>query len=475
MNKVSKFLLLVLMMVLGFAVVGCGGKDTDQPIEPDPIAPTAITVDATIYSGSESEKYVVAGNKMYVEAIVEGPEGCDETIDWSIDGNAATLEVEDGVAVLTGVKGGNVTVIAKSKVDATVTGSYVAEVVDSEDFNAIVVAAKDAVVAALPEYVTADFTLPQPENPNVKISYMSKLKKAWADGTFKFADAYDEKTGDVTYVFYGVFQYHNVKKEFELSVKAVGDAIDNDFYALSAAKKQVEDMFEVKTINPEFKDIIDNGDGTYSVSLPQTAKIEGNSQEITIEWSVESGSGLSIKNGNQLLYTKPLVDSLCQVNAIYKAKNNNEISKLYLTASGYTPEEVWEYFKLKNFKNSYYNSITDTFACSSAGFTIPTTDTSKKFKALTVEYAIAEGSETYITYTAPSGTTTTGTMRKQSAGEATIIATLYYNKSVRTVMVDKFDESGNLVKDEQGNVVQEEQQQVVCDWSKEFTFTITLS
>ena len=66
-------------------------------------------------------------------------------------------------------------------------------------------------------------------------------------------------------------------------------------------------------------------------------------------------------------------------------------------------------------------------------------------------------------------------MRKQSAGEATVIATLYYNKSIRTVLVDKFDENGNLVKDEEGNVVQEEKQQLVCDWSKEFTFTITLS
>lgn len=475
MNKVSKFLLLVLMMVLGFAVVGCGEKEPEQPKEPDPIAPTAITVDATIYSGSETEKYVIAGNKMYVEAMVDGPEGCDETVDWSIDGDAATLEVEDGVAVLTGVKGGNVTVTAKSKIDASVTGSYVAEVVDSEDFNAIVVAAKDAVVAALPEYATANFALPQPENPNVKVSYMSKLKKAWTDGVFQFADAYDEKTGDVTYVFYGVFQFHSVKKEFELSVKAVGDAVNNDFYALSAAKKQVEDMFTVKTINSEFKDIVDNGDGTYQIALPTSLKVEGNTQEIAIEWAVESGSGLSIKNGNQLLYTKPLVDTLCQVNAIYKAKNNNEISKLYLTATGFSPEEVWEYFKTKNFKSSYYNATTDTFACSTAGFTVPTTDTSKKFKALTVEYRIAEGSEGVLTYTAPTGTSTTGTMRKQSAGEATVIATLYYNKSIRTVLVDKFDENGNLVKDEEGNVVQEEKQQLVCDWSKEFTFTITLS
>lgn len=472
MIKIRKMLVLVFALLFAIILVGC--DKTEEPKEPDPIAPTAITIDATIYSGSESEKYVIKGNKMYIEAEFEGPEGYDEGLDWAIEGNNATLEVEDNVAVVTGVTAGNALVTAKSKIDANVKAEYTVEIVDDEDFNQAIVNAKDEIVEALPTYVTADFTLPQPKNPNVKVSFMSKLKKQWSDGVFKFADAYVASKGDVTYVFYGTFTFHGVKKEFEFSVKCVGDAVNNDFYALSAAKEQVEAMFVEKNISSKFKDIIDNADGTYSISLPTSITVEGVSQAIAVEWAVESGSGLSIKNGNQLLYTKPLVDTQCQVNAIYKAKDNNEISKLYLIAVGYTAEEVWAYFKTACYKTSYYNSATDTFSSSSAGFTVPTTDTSKKFKLLSVEYEVLEESASILSYTAPTGSNTTGTFRKLGTGDAKVKVTISYNKVVRTVMVDKFDAEGNLVKDEEGNVVQEETKQVVCDWTQDFEIVITL-
>ena len=503
MNKLSKLLVLVLFVVLGIVLVGCTGTDT--PPEPEKIAPTAITVDATIYSGSDTEKYVLVGNKMYVEAEVEGPEGADETVEWSIEGAAATLEVEDGVAVVTGVKGGNATVTAKSTLDANVKGSYVVEVVDSEDFNEVVVAAKDEVLAKLPEFATADFALPQPSNPNVKLTYMSKLKKTWADGTFKFSDAYNAKNGDSLYVFYGTFQFHGVKKEFEFSIKCVGNATNNDFTALATAKAQVEAIFaETKDITGSFKNMIENSDGSFTLKLPEKIKVDGYDQDIAVEWALESGNGLTIKydqveetvkdaDGNdkldkdgkpvkvtlnvnpRLIYSKPLVDSQCQVNAIYKAKNNNnDISKLFLTAIGYTPDEVWEFFKLNNFNSKYYQSATDTFKTNLKGFTVPTVDAKKKFRLLTVEYEVLEGSESVLSYTAPSAAGGNGTFRKEGTGEAQVKITLYYNKSERTVKVDKFDENGNLVKDADGNVVQEEVKQIVCDWSKEFVVTFTV-
>ena len=40
------------------------------------------------------------------------------------------------------------------------------------------------------------------------------------------------------------------------------------------------------------------------------------------------GKGLEIKSKSKLVYTKPLVDSECQINALYKAKNNSDISKI---------------------------------------------------------------------------------------------------------------------------------------------------
>ena len=490
MNKISRLLLLVMVFVLGFVLVGC--QDKPEP-EPDPIAPTSIKVDATIYSGSETEKYVLVGSKMYVEAELEGEEGFSDELEWSISGDAATLAVEDGAAVVTGVEGGNAVVTAKSKVDASVSGTYTVEVVDSEDFNEVVVAAKDAVVAALPEYVKADFALPQPANPNVKVTYMSKLKKTWSDGQFHFAEAYSADKGDSLYVFYATFQFHGVKKEFELSVKCVGDLVDNDFYALSAAKSQVEAIFaENKNISGSFPGMIDNNDGSYTLELPAKINVEGTTKNIGIEWAVdENAKGLKIETSARdgvpiykLVYTKPLVDSLCQVNAIYKSlyKNakgedvsrNNDISKLYLTALGYTPDEVWAYFKEKCYKSTYYNAATDTFAVSTAGFTVPTTDTSKKFKAVTVEYEVLEESAAILSYTAPSGTSTTGTFRKLGAGEAKVKITVYYNKNIRKVMIDKLDENGELVKDAEGNVVQEEVEQLVCDWKQEYDIVITL-
>lgn len=480
MNKLTKLLVLVLFVVLGITLVGCTEPEPEP--EPEKIAPTAITVDATIYSGSETEKYVVVGSKMYIEAMVEGPEGADETVEWSIDGDAATLSVEDGAAVVTGVKGGNATVTAKAALDANVKGSYVVEVVESEDFNEVVVLAKDEVVSKLPEYATADFTLPQPSNPNVKLTYMSKLKKTWADGVFKFADAYNAQNGDSLYVFYGTFQFHGVKKEFEFSIKCVGDLKNNDFYALSAAKAQVEAIFaESKIISSSFKDIIDNANGTYTLELPVEITVEGYSQPITIEWQVYHpdeegkyvGKGLEIKSKSKLVYTKPLVDSECQINALYKAKNNSDISKIFVVAVGYTPDEVWEYFKTNNYKASYYNAATDTFSLSTAGFSAPTIDNSKKFKDLTVEYEVLAESADLLGYTYKEGNTT-GTFRKLGTGEAKVKVTLYFAKGIRKVLVDKFDENGNLVKDEEGKVVQEEQEKIECLWSQEYEITITL-
>lgn len=479
MNKLTKMLLIVLAMVLGVALVGCGG-DKPEP-EPDPIAPTTITVDATIYSGTENSKYVVKDSKMYIEATCEGEEGCDESVTWTIDGDCATLEVEEGVAVITGVKGGNVTVTATSTVDATVKGSYVAEVVDTEDFNEAVVSAKDAMVAALPTYVAADFKLPLPENPNIEVTYKNKNKKVWSDNVFKYAEAYNAANGDVTYAFYVKLSYHGVTKEFELAIKCVGNAVDNDFYALSAAKEQVETAFAKRTVITDKTDnIIDNGNGTYQYELPQQITVDGCTVAIEVEWTIASGNGLAIKDNKYLVYTKPLVDSLCQVNAIYKAKKdgtttgNNEISKLYLTAAGYTPDEVFAYIKTL-YKNTYYNATTDAFVTAAAGFTVPTADTTKKFKLLKVEYVVAEDSTGILSYTAPTGTSTTGTFRKLGTGVANVQIILSYNKQVRKVMVDKFDENGNLVKDEEGKVVQEEVEQIVCDWTKTYDVTITLN
>lgn len=470
MNKIKKVLVLVLALVFAFILVGCNKEEEKK--EPDPIAPTAVVIDATIYSGSENEKYVVKDGKMYIEAEFEGPEGFDDGLDWAIDGNNATLEVEDGVAVVTGVRAGNAVVTATSKIDANVKGQYTVEIVDSEDFNTAIVEAKDAIAAALPTYVTGNFTLPQPENPNIKVDFASQMKKPWADGEFHFSEAYDASKGDIPYAFYGTFTFHGVKKEFEFAVKCVGDAVDNDFYALSAAKEQVEEMFEEKNISANFKGIVANADDTYTINLPTSITVEGYSQPITIEWTVESGTGLSIKSKNQLIYSRPLADTQCQVNAIYKAKTNNDISKLYLTAVGYSPDEVWAYFKTSNYKSSYYNAATDTFGFSTAGFTAPTTDTSKKFKALTVEYEVLEESSGLLTYTAPTGSNTSGTFRKVSAGDAKVKVTLYYNKQVREVDVDKLDENGNVVRDEEGNVVQVKELQVVCVWSKEYEITI---
>ena len=469
-------LVLVFALVFAIILIGCGEKEPEVK-EPDPIAPTAVTIDATIYSGSENEKYVVKGEKMYIEAEFEGPEGYDEGLDWSIEGNAATLEVEDHVAVITGVTGGNAVVTAKSKIDATVQGQYTVEVVDSEDFNQIIVDAKDKVASELPTYVTEDFALPQPDNPNVKVNYMSQLKKPWADGMFKFSDAYVASKGDITYVFYGTFVFHGIKKEFEFSVKCVGDALNNDFYALSAAKAKVEPIFENKNISVDFKDIIDNANGTYTIALPESITVEGFAQPVKIEWKAEEGC-LSIKDNNKLIYSKPLVDTPCQINAIYKTANNNDISKFYLTAVGWTPDEVWKYIKENCWPKDCYNSTTDTFASNKAGISVPITDTStsKKFKLLSIDYEVLEESADILSYTAPtSSSATKGTFKKLGTGEAKVKVTLTYNKIVRKVMVDEVDENGVLVRDAEGNVQQVQVEQIVSDWTKEFEIVITLS
>ncbi len=186
MKKIKTLLMIFMMALIGLIIVGCGGGEPEPEPEPEIVAPTTLEIETYIYDGTEAEKYVLVGSKMYLGVIVD--DGADDAVTWSIDGTTfATLEEDDNTAIITGVRGGVCKVTATSVSAPTLSATIDVEVVDTENFNEALVLAKQEIEAALPEYATTDFALPVLANAKVKTKYVSADGATWTD---KFVHPY---------------------------------------------------------------------------------------------------------------------------------------------------------------------------------------------------------------------------------------------------------------------------------------------
>jgi len=449
MAKIKNLFLLIFVAVIGIVLVGC--NPTVDPVEePDDSlpAPTELEVLPTIYDGSEKDPYVLIGNKMYLDAIVN--DGADDAVTWAVSNEKGKLTVEDNRAIVEGMKGGNVVITATSVADPSKSASYTIEVVESEDFTVVLGLAKEQILAAMPEYATGEFVLPVPENENVQVIYRSKTNEKWADG--KFHAAYSEKEGDLLYGFSFKLSFKGQTQDSQTTIRLVKDAAKNDFTAIDFATAKVNEFMADKIavengsqkISEATVGMAKNADfqNMYALALPGNIAAEEAGQDVEITWDLENEtSGLMIKQSGSgtyyLVYDKPLADTRVQLNANYKTGNNRSISKLFVISAGYTPEEVLAYFQA--------NKLTPTGGNQAkANFTVSTVDTTKKFKKVTVVYSVPANNGV-LSYTAPTGTATSGIFKKVAAGETDIIATFYYGLVIRDVEVDAKDANGNLI------------------------------
>lgn len=475
MNKFKKLFMLLFVALFAVTLFGCDNSG-DDPVEQEKPAPTSITIQLDAYDGaSEEEAYVlIGGDNMVLSAEVN--EGADPGIQWTVDANGKVeiVTTEDNTVEIKAVKAGNTTVTCTSTKDTSVFATKNVVVVSSTDATAVLIAAKEEVIAALPDYTTGEFKLPVPSDDNVTATYRNSGSVEYANGTFK-----ETYTEDLTVAINVTLKYKTSVIDFKVEkVKLVDSLTKNSFEAVKYANAKILEDMNAKAISTDDSNIlIVNASLTSfytdaTTALPAIKLISSFTEEeagkpVTVLWeSVTTSDPVQIKTNADgtyyMTYSKPLADTYCDVNCSMYSGSTPSIIKFRFIAAGYTPEEVLDYAIDK------LNFPLDNAVVTKTYLKVPVSDTTKKFTKLKIVWTSLDTS--VITFSESQSifklvdTSYTGTVQ--------IKAVLYYNMKTQTALVDKVDENGNVVKDEDGKVVQEEVEQIICDWSKEVTLNI---
>lgn len=485
MSRIKNYLLLVLMAFIAFALVGCSNK---LP------APTEITINFEIFDGTEEDPYVLVGNTMYLSSEVNA--GADPNVVWSLaTTDKATLVEEDGSAVITGLAGGNIEVTCTSAVDSKVSKTVVIEVVPSNDYNAVLVEAYNKIKAELPEYVDANFTLPVIDNPNIKVTYLSKTKDVWADGIFK----YTYSGTDADYQFYVRLAYRGVEVEEILIVKVVSDAQNNAFVVLSKAQGILDEYMNKYTSNEEGRVLNETSEGVVieaewnatqlpALLLPGSTTAEQTGLPVEIYWEADNGSDATLKlkkytptEGEAryyITYEKAEIPTEYLFSAFMKVTLPDNTSKMVkviykITGDGFGIEGMVQYFIEQEM------TISNPYVLEKKMVSVRATDKTGKFDKLTVEYTSADETivkpvPNYVT----SGTNRVLSyyyLQALSNGTTVVTATFYYNKQEVQVEKIKYDEQGNPMLDENGEVIKETVTEYTATFEYKYEITITVN
>lgn len=475
MNKFKKLFMLLFVALFAVTLFGCDDSGDDPGVQ-EPPAPTSIEILLDAYDGaSEEEAYVlIGGDNMILSAEVN--EGADTSVEWSVDANGKVeiVGTENNTVEIKAVKAGNTTVTCTSKKDTSVYATKTVVVASSTDSTAVLIAAKEEIIAALPEYATGEFKLPVPSDDNVSITYRNSGNVEYANGVFK-----ETYTEDLTVAINITLKYKTSVIDFKVEkVKLVDSVTKNTFEAVKYANAKILEDIKGKAIATEDSNIfIVNASLTSfytdaTTALPALKLISSFTEEeagkpVTVLWeSVTASDPVQIKTNADgtyyLTYSKPLADTYCDVNCSMYSGSTPSIIKFRFIASGYTPDEVLDYAIDK------LNFPVDNTIVTKTYLKVPVSDTTKKFTKLKIVWTSSDTS--VITFS--ESQSIFKLVDTSYAGTVQIKAVLYYNMKTQTVLVDKVDESGNVVKDETGKVVQEEVEQIICDWSKEVTLNI---
>lgn len=471
MKFLKKIMILLFVGLLALVLVACTTEEP-EPEEQQLPAPTELKIELSIFDGPESSPYVLVGNKMYLDVVVD--DGADDSVTWEISNAKATLETEDNRAVITGVSGGTAVVTATSTKNTALKDSITIEIVDTANFNDALVAAKAHIEESLPTYAASNFELPKVDNDVIKVAYRSGKNVPWNDGVFPYSTLYSSTVGDTIYAFYVKLTYHGVVLDTQLTIKMVADINANDFTAIEYAKKAITEAMAhvVDNGTQKFGESTTGGymnasTKKYTIDIHGDFTAEEAGQLVSITVAIDDATApLSVtknESGSYALgYSKPLVDTRVQVDVYIKSGTNNDIVKLFIVAEGYQPDEILQYFISQSLCPAQEYTLTKSF------FQLYATDKTKKFTKVSVKWTVED--EDLLKYNEKNNVCTKASATAQ--GETTLTGVFYYGYSERKIMVDVLDEQGNLVKNEDGTVKQEEVIQEVYTWKQEYKFHI---
>lgn len=357
-------------------------------------APNAISINTDNLKAVEGQAktyYVELGKKYQLTIDVED-DGMSTEVQWSC-GKSVTIS-EDGV--LEAVKVGKAVVRAVS----TSRGSNGEEIKDEitvevvEDLNPsqVLLNYKAKILESVPEFIYKNHNFYIPENTEVVVTYTDgKAKELW-QGEYKFVEGEDRKESIKCKI-----EYKNNSIEFDFVIYVVNDATENEFLALNEVKTKINDIFaqysqangDMITEDIEFPtkyEIKLSDEKTYIVSVACDAECDyGISPVLFSEVANPDGT-----TSNKAVYTKPNDDTKLIASFDLTIEGGNaELVKMPLYAAGHTQDEIVEYIK-NNVLPQANEAGEYKILCQHV--TLPTEDTTKKFKNLKISWATSDES-----------------------------------------------------------------------------------
>lgn len=313
LTKFKKWFSVFALALFAIVLVACGEKKPGKP--------ESIEISIDVF---EIENGVLKGDTIEL-SVVTTPENASKEVTWtSSDTSIATVN-ENGV--VTGVKPGKVKIKAVSKLDETVTAEVEIRVYESKNENVVLVNAMNEIMSKIPEYVNDSFQLPRPSNPDVKAEYFDLQGNKHNNNVYTYVYEYDQmETVKV------ILTYEKQTLEFTVMFNVVADLEFNEFKALEAAAKQLEELLAPYKANKVRGDI----------ELPETYVFGEGDKAVTVTYSYSTDSAVFTSAG---VYTRPNDDTQFTLEAYMTVDKVSKVHREKLVANGYNKQEIIEYVK----------------------------------------------------------------------------------------------------------------------------------
>lgn len=333
LTQTRKWLVVLVFAFIALFLVACKPEE-----EPEPIAPTSITVFADTYIGDQG--VLLGGDEMELSVEVV-PATAVKTVTWSSeDLDIATVDPETGK--VTGVKGGMATIVATSTENTAIKDEIEIKVYEDTSEAKVLFNAMQYIKQNTPTYVAASFSFPVYENELVSADYYDVAENKLSNDRY----AYDY-VADTIETIKCVLTYEEQTIEFLLTLNIVDDVAINEFTAIEAAKAQV-----AKYLNEDAKI---TGDIILPTTLVQVYELNAVggafAKPVTISWTSSQDTVLDVVETFDYdstvitmgVYTRPSDDTAITLEAYYVCGGVTAVTRHNMVIKGYTREEKMNY------------------------------------------------------------------------------------------------------------------------------------
>ena len=380
-------------------------------------APDALTIKTKgkdIKYCEELDAYFFKINSTAELLIEVAEDTMNSEVVWA-SSDAAVVSVENGA--ISAKSYGEVTVVATSSSDSTIKASITIIVSDYLRIQDVLISEADKIVAQIPRFITSDYTFPEPENDEIKVTYLDFEYNEIVGGEYIYYYEVDRTEKISCNLVYAGVEYI---KFFEICV--VADETNNEFLALDYAEEKMRDLFKPYTEDGQLIDgdidvinAISADEAKFDVKLSYTFVTNYAVAPLTAKDVIE---GETVKH--VVKYVKPNDDLSLRMEVYVSTANVGRNVLINLNVKGYTQEEIVEYITANVLPQP---NAEGKYVVKCANILLPKEDTTNKFKNLSISWSSSN----------ESALTSEGKFADPYTdvdAEATLTATITYNGTV---------------------------------------------